>query len=71
MADTTLKMTFNLENGRTTSLSLADPKADLTEAVVRPVMESMVAKDALRVNGNKIAAAKTAVSRKVEEQELF
>lgn len=70
MADT-LKMTFNLEGGKTASISLASPKEDIKAEDVKPVMENIIAKEAILVKGQKAVSIKDAVVRKLEEQKLF
>ena len=67
----TLKMTFNLEDGKTASVSLASPKENITAEDVKPVMENIVAKEALLVKGKKAVEIKDAVVRRIEEQILF
>ena len=52
--ETKLKLKFTLDNDRTTTLSLLNPKADVTLAAVMDVGETMVAKEALIVGGSPI-----------------
>ena len=56
--ETALKMIFTLENDKTTTLSLKNPKANVTLTAVSDVAETMVAKEALIVGGSPIAALK-------------
>ena len=67
----TLKMTFNLEGGKTASISLAAPKEGITAEDVKPVMENIVTKEAILVKGKKAISLKNAVVRRVEENVLF
>ncbi|MBE6097607.1 MAG: DUF2922 domain-containing protein [Schwartzia succinivorans] len=67
----TLKMTFNLEDGKTTSISLASPKEGITAEEVKPVMENIITKEAILVKGQKAVSIKDAVVRTVEERKLF
>ena len=66
-----LKMTFTLDNEKSKLLSLPSPRADITAEDVRSFMNTVVAKDALDVNGARAAAAKSAVIRSVDEDVLF
>lgn len=54
--NTALKMKFTLENDNITTLSLKDPKDNLTLAEVMDIGETMVAKEALIVGGSPIAS---------------
>ena len=67
----TLNMRFTLENGKTTTLALAQPKDDLTSEDVKPVMQSIVDKQAIRVQEANATEAKSAVIREVNETKLF
>lgn len=72
MADTSkLQMTFNLDNGRTHTITLLDPKADLDAEKVEPVMTSMVSKNALLVGGAMLESVKSAKVVKTITEELF
>ncbi|MBQ9365251.1 MAG: DUF2922 domain-containing protein [Schwartzia sp.] len=66
-----LKMTFALDSGKEHTMNLSAPRNDLTAEIVRPVMETIVAKDALSVSGAKASAAKEAIIREVTETKLF
>ena len=67
----TLKMTFTLENGRTSTISLAQPKDDIAREDVEPVMQSIVDKEALIVGLAKATEIKGAVVREVNENKLI
>ena len=43
----TLYMTFNLDNGKKKKIALANPKDNLADTDVRPVMTSMITRHAL------------------------
>ena len=66
-----LKMTFTLDNEKSKLLNLPSPRADLSADDVRSFMNTVVAKDAFDVNGARVAAAKSAVVRSVDEEVLF
>ena len=66
----TLIMTFNLENGKTTNLSLFSPRADLTPEEVNEVAHAIVAKNIFSLHGLKIVSLKRAYIRTVEEKEI-
>ena len=67
----TLHMRFSLENGKATTVSLAQPKDDLTRANVEPVMQSIVDKQAIRVKEANATGIKSAVIREVNETKLI
>ena len=67
----TLKMTFTLENGRTSTISLAQPKDDLAREDVEPVMQNIVDKEALIVGLAKATEIKGAVVREVNENKII
>ncbi len=67
----TLNMRFTLSNGKTTTLSLAQPKDDLDRATVEPVMQNIVDKEALMVKEATPAAIKAAILREVSETKLI
>lgn len=66
----TLKMQFGLENGNISTLSLKDPKDNLTMTEVTDVGESMVAKEALIVGGSPIAFMKDAYTETITRNDL-
>ena len=67
----TLNMRFALEDGKTTTVSLAQPKDDLSREDVAPVMQSIVDKQAIRVKEANATAIKSAVIREVNELKLI
>ncbi len=67
----TLRMTFALDSGKTTTLSLAAPKDGLTREDVEPVMQSVIDKEALLVGTALPSAVKSAVIREVSEEKLI
>jgi len=71
MAEATLKMTFNLDNGKTKLYNLASPKADISAEEVSAAMGTMISKAAAVVGGAALESAKGAVIRNVEETVLF
>ena len=70
-AVSTLRMTFNLDNGKTKTYTLAEPKSDLDAEQVGTVMGSMVAKNAVLSGGAMLESSKSAIIRTVEENVLF
>ena len=59
MATTTtsnLKMVFKLDNDKTHTLSIADPKSNLTLSEVTEVAETLLSKEAIIVGGSPIAS---------------
>ena len=66
-----LKMTFTLDNKKTKTLNLPNPRADVTADDVRSFMNSAVAKNAFDVSGAKAASAKSAVIRSTDDEVLF
>ena len=63
----TLELIFLLEDGKTTTLELENPRTDLAKADVTAVANDMIAKKAIVVGGRNITALKKAFVRKVEE----
>lgn len=66
-----LKMTFTLDNEKTKTLNLPNPRADVTADNVRSFMNSVVTKNAFDVSGAKAASAKSAVIRSTDDEVLF
>ena len=66
-----LNMRFALDNGRTTAMSLAAPKDELTREQVEPVMQMVVDTSAIEVNHALPTGIKSAVGREVNEQKLI
>ena len=65
-----LKMIFNLENGKTHTLSLANPKANLEMNDVTDIADTMVSKEFLIVGGSPIAGMKDAYIKTETIEEL-
>ena len=55
-----LVMTFATAGGSTSSLTLDDPKAGLTEAEVRAVMDSIIAQNVFNTKSGDMASVKAA-----------
>ena len=66
----TLKMILSLENGKTTTISLAFPRKDITAADVTAFVADIVAKQAIIVNGSPVIAAKKIYIEDVDEKVL-
>lgn len=67
---TTLKMQFALENAKSSTLSLKDPKDNLTMTEVSDVAETMLTKEFLIVGGSPIAYLNDAYIETVTRNEL-
>ena len=67
---TTLEVIFLLEDGKSTTFELENPRTDLTKAEVVAVANNMIEKKALQIGGLNIAAVKNAFVRKVDEVSL-
>ena len=66
----TLKMILSLANGKSTTLSLASPRADLTEADVMDVLREIIAKKALIVGGSYVETVKRIYIQDVDDKAL-
>lgn len=66
----TLEMEFKLDNDKTKTISLSDPKNDLSLAKVEAWASKVVAKKAFNFAGGYPAALKGAYIRTVEVEEL-
>lgn len=66
----TLEMTFVLDNGKTRTLSLSDPRDDLRKADVDEFTALAIAKKALVVNGALPISANDPIIRTVTEDLL-
>ena len=66
----TLKMTFELDDGKDMTISLSEPKDGLTRAEVKTACEMAVAKDIFKINGAKPDKFTDAVIREVTETPL-
>ena len=60
-----------LDNGRTTAMSLAAPKDELTREQVEPVMQAIIDTSAISVNNALPTGIKSAVVREVNELKLI
>ena len=67
----TLKMTFTLANGKTSTMNLAQPKGDLAREDVEPFMQNIVAKEALIVGLAKATEIKGAIVEEVNKTQLI
>lgn len=63
----TLQLVFKTENGNQKTISISDPKSDLTLAVVQPIMELLVEKNVFQNTSGKLA---TVVSANYVEREV-
>lgn len=66
----TLKMIFSLPGGKTTTLSLASPREDLTAAEVTEALDEVIAKKAITVGGVPVEAVQRVYVQDVEEKAL-
>ena len=67
---TTLKMILSLKNGKSTTISLASPRPDLTEAEVMALLDEIIAKKALISGGSYVAAVKRIYIQDVDDKAL-
>ncbi len=67
---TTLKMILSLENGKSTTISLASPRPDLTEAEVMALLDEIIAKKALISGGSHVATVKRIYIQDVDDKAL-
>ena len=66
----TLKLVFKLTDTQMATISLADPKDGLTKAQAETVMNDMITKNALLIQGIHPKAIQRAYIRTSEDQEL-
>ena len=66
----TLLIEFTVENGKNTTISIPDPRSDVTKADVAVAAEEIVAKKAVLSAGNPVSAFKRAYVRTIQETEL-
>ncbi|SDP42099.1 DUF2922 domain-containing protein [Selenomonas ruminantium] len=66
----TLKMILTLENGKSTTLSLADPREDITNAEVMEALDEIIAKKAISVSGSPVTAVKRIYVQDVADKAL-
>ena len=67
----TLKMTFTLDNGKTSTMNLAQPKDDIAREDVEPFMQNIVDKEALIVKLAKATEIKGAIVEEVNKTQLI
>ncbi len=67
---TTLMIEFNLENNKTTTISIPDPREDVTKADVTAAADEIVEKKAVIASGSPVAAFKRAIVRTIQETEV-
>jgi hypothetical protein len=70
--ETSLSLVFKNAEGRTTTFSLADPRADITEAEVAQVMQTIIARNIFATSGGDVVEAVAAriTSREVTELDI-
>ncbi len=66
----TLKMILSLAGGKTTTLSLPAPRADLTTAEVTAALDEIITKKAITVNGAPVEAIQRVYVQDVAEKAL-
>ena len=66
----TLKMIMSLENGKSTTISLASPRADLKESEVIGFLNDAIAQKAFIVGGSPVAAVKRIYIQDVDDKTL-
>jgi len=66
----TLKMVLSLENGKSTTLALPSPRADLTAADVTDALTDIITHKAILVHGNPVTAIQKIYIQDVEEKLL-
>ena len=66
----TLLIEFTVENGKNTTISIPDPRSDVTKADVAVAAEEIVAKKVVLSTGNPVNGFKRAYVRTIEEKEL-
>lgn len=66
-----LYMIFGLGNGKNLSVSLLDPKDNLSRAQVEPVMQALVDSDAFLYNGAHAVSIVDAYVREVSTTEII
>ena len=68
---TRLYMIFGLDNGKNLSVSLLDPKTNLTRAQVEPVMQSLIDTNVFLYNGAVAVSIVDAYVREVSTTEII
>lgn len=67
----TLKMTFTLENGKTSTMNVIQPKDNLAREDVEPFMQNIVDKEAIVVGLAKATEIKGAIVEEVNKTQLI
>ena len=67
---TTLMIEFNLANNKTTTVSIPDPREDVTKADVTAAADEIVEKKAVIAFGSPVASFKRAFIRTIQETEV-
>ena len=72
MLEKTLQLTFNLQDGKTATISIKDPKINLTEQEVKAAISTIVQQQAFAKDGVPFGQAKAAklIERYVTTYEL-
>lgn len=68
---TKLYLVFSLDNGKTLTLAVPNPKDDIVAADINPVAAQLVADEIFLVNEAKVTAIKDAYVRTVEVQSII
>lgn len=67
---TTLMIEFNLANNKTTTVSIPDPREDVTKADVTAAADEIVEKKAVIASGSPVASFKWVFVRTIQETEV-
>lgn len=67
---TTLMIEYNLANNKTTTVSIPDPREDVTKADVTAAVDEIVEKKAVIASGSPVASFKRAFVRTIQETEV-
>lgn len=68
---TKLYLVFSLDNGKTLTLAVPNPKDDIVAADINPAAAQLVADEIFLVNEAKVTAIKDAYVRTVEVQSII
>ena len=66
----TLKMILELENGKSTTLSVLEPREDITAAEVTEALDEIIAKKAISAGGSPVKSIKRIYIQDVEDKAL-
>lgn len=66
----TLKMILELENGKSTTLSVLEPREDITATEVTEALDEIIAKKAISAGGSPVKAIKRIYIQDVEDKAL-